>query len=971
MPIRVLIVSKTRQGNGACVGGITREGQSVRLISPEAETHDRVNMEYTVGDVWEMEATPAAKTIPPHVENVIVRSKRKVKTLDDPIAFIERNMPPAIGPISLLYNGLLQTTTTNALYIAERTGIPSYSTTFWRPDRPLQRMDGNGKRVRYCYPADDGPRTLVFVGFQEPVLVIPAGALVRVSLAHWWRPTDDEEGELRCYAQLSGWFISPQDVAATANGKTASLAYTPCPGAPHAAAVDVSVPDMTAAARLLKSVFGYDEFRPMQDTVIANLLQRRDTLAIMPTGSGKSLCYQLPALMWPGLTVVVSPLISLMKDQVDQLREMGVPAVFLNSSLEYDDYVATAARVRRGEIKLLYTSPETLLRPETLVMLDACRVDYLAIDEAHCISAWGHDFRPEYRQLLPVRQRYPGAVCVAFTATATPRVQQDITRTLDFRDENAFVASFDRPNLYLAAERRTDGLAQVLSFLSAHRGQSGIIYCSTRERVDTLTVALVANGWPALPYHAGLEDDVRRANQERFSRDETPIIVATIAFGMGINKSNVRFVVHHNLPQSIESYYQEIGRAGRDGLRADCLLLYSGSDLYTMRHFIDQGAEAERQGRHARLQAIARYAEAQTCRRTQLLRYFGETQAAETCAFCDNCLAARGETPMVDVTSAAHKLLGLVRATGQMFGATHLIEVLRGSHAQGVLKRGHDRLPAYGSGQELTVPAWRRLVAQLVASGLLEQDMDFGGLHLTPKGHDALARSSPVSVPAERAAVREATGARGAALSGDYDEALFEQLRELRRALATAANVPPFVVFSDRSLAEMATYYPQSRASFLAIGGVGERKLAEYGERFLALITAYCAERGLKERPHPGAAAAASASKPFTGTRAAEAGQLFAEGKSALEIQGIFGIGPRTLVNHLYNYVQSGHPLPADRILALSGLSEAEKTATIAAFDELGTDRLRPVFDALGESVSYDELHIIRLYCLCRANAPS
>jgi ATP-dependent DNA helicase RecQ len=969
MPVRVLIVAKTRQGSGACVGGITREGQSVRLIPFNAELIERANMEYAVGDVWEMDAAPA-DTIPPHTENLIVRSKRKVMRLEDPIAFIEGSMPPQSGPINLLYDGLVQVTSTGALYIAARTGIPPYSTTFWRPDRPLTRVDGVGKRVRYCYPADDGARTLVFVGFQEPMAVIPAGALVRVSLAHWWRPADEPEAELRCYAQLSGWFISP-----TATPEASVNAASAAPGG--AACVTPSAaapPDMAAAARLLKSVFGYDEFRPMQDTVIENLLARQDTLAIMPTGSGKSLCYQLPALLWQGLTVVISPLISLMKDQVDQLHEMGVPAAFLNSSLEYEDYVATAARVRRGEIKLLYTSPETLLRPETLVMLDQCRVDCLAIDEAHCISAWGHDFRPEYRQLLPVRQRYAGAVCVAFTATATPRVQQDIAQILGLREENAFVASFDRPNLYLAAEPRTDGLGQVLSFLAVHRGQSGIVYCSTRERVDTLTAQLVAHGWLALPYHAGMDDETRRANQEKFSRDEVPIIVATIAFGMGINKSNVRFVVHYNLPQSIESYYQEIGRAGRDGLRADCLLLYSASDKHTIYHFIEEGAEAVRQGRQVRLQAMARYAEGQTCRRSQLLRYFGEADAAESCGFCDSCLAAAGEMPMEDVTETAHKLLQLVQITGQRFGAGHLIEVLRGAQTQKVLARGHQRLPAYGSGKALSAERWRRIAAQLMSLGLLEQDMDFGGLRLTDKGRDVLAQSAPVSIPAERPAGRRA--AAGGVLTGEYDEALFEQLRELRRSLAAAANVPPYVVFSDRSLAEMATYYPQSHTGFLAINGVGERKLAEYGERFLALIGQYCAEKGLQERARSGSGRAGSASpssnsKPVTSARTAQIGQAFADGQAAAEIQAAWGIGLGTVVNHLYNYVQSGHPLPAERVLALSRLDEEGRQRAVQAFDEHGTDRLRPIFDALGESVPYDELHIIRLYCLCRASALS
>jgi ATP-dependent DNA helicase RecQ len=356
----------------------------------------------------------------------------------------------------------------------------------------------------------------------------------------------------------------------------------------------------------------------------------RDTLIIMPTGGGKSLCYQLPALIFPGMTVVVSPLISLMQDQVSQLLDSGVAAAFINSTLAYQEQVHIMQQARNGEIKLLYMAPETLLRPEMLVLLDDCKIDCLAIDEAHCISSWGHDFRPEYRQLRAVRDRLPQAICVALTATATPRVQTDIAEILGFSADNAFIGSFNRENLFLAAEPRLDGMAQLLNFLSNHRDQSGIIYCSTRKDVEGVAYRLGQLGWSALPYHAGLDSGTRRKNQEDWVRDNVPIMVATVAFGMGIDKSNVRFVAHYNLPQSVENYYQEIGRAGRDGLRSDCLLLYSVADMMTQRFFIDSGAESEKAGRSARLQAMWRYAEAQDCRRIPLLAYFGET-LAEPC----------------------------------------------------------------------------------------------------------------------------------------------------------------------------------------------------------------------------------------------------------------------------------------------------------------------------------------------------
>ncbi|MCX6032103.1 MAG: RecQ family ATP-dependent DNA helicase [Chloroflexi bacterium] len=667
----------------------------------------------------------------------------------------------------------------------------------------------------------------------------------------------------------------------------------------------------------------------------------------------------MPALLFDGLTVVVSPLISLMQDQVDQVRELGVPAAFLNSTLDYADYLATARRVKSGEIKLLYTSPETLLRPETLVMLDRSSVDCLAIDEAHCISAWGHDFRPEYRQLLPVRKRYGSAVCVAFTATATRRVQADIQGILGFDDENAFIASFNRENLFLEVWPRTDGLAQTLTFLEAHRDQSGIIYCSTRRQVNTLTAQLAAHGWPVLPYHAGLDDATRRRNQAEFSRDRTPIIVATIAFGMGINKSNVRFVLHYNLPESLESYYQEIGRSGRDGLRADCLLLFSRADLGTIYQFIEEGAESERAGRHARLQAMVRFAEAEGCRRALLLDYFGETLAEDGCGFCDTCLAARGEVVKEDVTAAAAQLLDCVAATGQVFGAGHVIDVLRGSRNQDVLRWRHDRLTVYGAGKEITAKRWRHLAEQFIRQGLVEQEMEHGSLRLTARG-EAARKGATVLVTPE--AARPAATAQEAPA---HDAELFTLLRTLRREIADAENLPPYIVFSDRSLVEMATYFPQSPQRFLAIHGVGERKLVQHGERFLAAIRAYCAERGLAERPKPVETPTLTRTSTGEKNRSAEVGELFAAGQSVAELQALYGVKQTTIVDHLSRCVWAGQTFPAEQILPLSQLAAEDQARVLAALAELGAERLKPLFDAVGGTISYEELTVMRLYYLC------
>jgi ATP-dependent DNA helicase RecQ len=960
--MKVLIVAKTRQGSAACIGGITFEGRSVRLIAADAATNEHAGMEYQIGDVWEVEAVRPPRMTPPHVENIVVRSKRRLGPMTDPCAFIEKHMPPKQGTPAILFEGLARSSASGALYIAEHTGIPPYSTTFWRPDRPLTRVE-EGKRLRYRYASPDNGHTLVFVGFQEPVAVIPAGTLLRVSLAHWWCPTGDANIEPRCYVQLSGWYLSEEPVTQGSYRATPQDEPMRCSAQGASTASDAAPAALTSPLDILKSVFGYESFRPLQAEIIANMLAGRSSLAVMPTGSGKSICYQLPALVLDGLTVVVSPLISLMQDQVMQLRDLGLPAAFLNSTVEYDSYRATAAQVRTGAIKLLYTSPETLLRPETLVLLDQSHVRCLAIDEAHCISQWGHDFRPEYRQLLPVHRRYPQAPCIALTATATPRVQSDIQDVLGIRPEDTFIASFDRPNLFLAARPRANGLAQVLSFVQDHRDQPGIIYCSTRDGVERLTAFLAANGVVALPYHAGMDNGTRCQNQELFSRDRAPVIVATIAFGMGINKSNVRYVLHYNLPKDLESYYQEIGRAGRDGLRADCLLLYSRADLFTIRKFIDEGAEGERQGRRARLNAMLDYAEAQGCRRKVLLGYFSEATAVGRCDFCDVCASYQAieGAPTVDVSADARLLLDAIRTTGEMFGPAYIADLLRGSRSGKVVERQHDRLPQHGSGRHHPAGFWRDLIDRLVRRGVLARDAKYGSLRLTEAARRVLA-GAELSLPAEPA---EAVPVAEA----EYDVALFERLRVLRRELADAANVPPYVVFSDRSLAEMATHYPQTPQRLLDIQGVGQRKLEAYGERFLEVIRAYCSEHGLVERSRPTALLPQVQNK---GTlRWQQVGSAFADGAAMEQLIAQYDIKESTVVQHLSRYVWAGGKLDAARIRALSKLSEQQQEQVLAVMAELGLERLTPVFAALDGAISYEELHLMRLYLLCTASIES
>ncbi len=945
----VTIVAKTRQRRGACVGGITADGRSVRLIAADAAFNEHHNLEYEVGQTWEIDADPARDIIPPHVENVVVRHKRPLAPAADLVRLIETHMPPAVGGPEVLYEGLLQAGSHGALYIG-REGIPPYSTTFWRPDRPLTR-DTSSKRIHYRYPTDDGHRSLTFVGFQEPPEVIPAGTLVRVSLAHWWRPEEHPEEEVRCYAQLSGWMAHPLPNPRPRGGE--GIEDTRPNPSPKGAGMD-------AARGVLKRVFGYDAFRPLQEEIIANVLAKRDSLAVMPTGSGKSLCYQLPALLSPGLTVVVSPLISLMEDQVLQLHELGVAAAYLNSTLTYDEYVTITRRVAAGQVKLLYTAPETLLRPETLALLDNCRVDCLTIDEAHCISEWGHDFRPEYRQLAAVRRRLSGAVCLAVTATATERVRGDIRNSLGIADAAVFISSFDRENLFLAVEARFDALGQTLAFLESHRDQSGIIYCMTRKSVDALTAQLNAHGWNALPYHAGLDTATRQANQRRFTYDEAPIIVATVAFGMGINKSNVRFVLHYDLPKDLESYYQQIGRAGRDGLRADCLLLFSSQDVFTINFLIDQGDPAQRPGAMARLQAMLGYAESDLCRRRPLLAYFGEAAARDTCDTCDNCTADSGEN--VDLTVAAQKFLSCVKRTGEVFGAGHVIDVLRGSRAAAVLSRGHEQLSTYNIGSEYSRKEWQQLARQFIQKGLLKQDMEHGSLKLTARGWDVL-RGEPFhgAPPAADRATRPT------AAPTDYDVDLFAQLRALRAELAAAAGVPPYVIFHDSALGEMASYYPQSAEALGQMQGVGAVKLARYGEAFLRVIRAYCEPRGLAEKPKV-VALTRTTRVPANGkTRRDEVIDLYQQGRGVGEIAEIFNVKPSTVVGHLWDALQAGAMVEPEPLLAACTLSAEKRERVLEQFERLGADFLRPVYDALGETVEWDQLHLLRLYYVLTA----
>jgi len=608
--------------------------------------------------------------------------------------------------------------------------------------------------------------------------------------------------------------------------------------------------------QVLKSIFGYDSFRPLQKEVITNVLDGRDTLAVMPTGGGKSLCYQIPALLLPGLTVVVSPLIALMQDQVSQLEAWGIPAVFLNSSLDWAEYIQKVNLIKQGRIKLLYVSPEGLStsRIQDILHSENVELSCITIDEAHCVSEWGHDFRPDYMEIACIRDQFPGAVCLALTATATKQVQGDIIKYLRLENPAILVASFNRPNLFLDVRKKINPFEQTLTFLLEHKGESGIIYCFSRRQVDELTEKLTRKKISVLNYHAGLSDEERSRHQKLFIQDKVDVMVATVAFGMGINKPNVRFVLHYDMPKSIEQYYQEIGRAGRDGLPASALLLYSYGDLHKIRYFFEDSSDPQKAEKL--LQGMISYAESKTCRRQQLLSYFGEpymplqgqtnefSSESEKSCCCDICM--RGGIKKSDVTIPFQKYLSCIARTRQRFGASYIIDVLLGSKNKRILENGDDKLSTWGIGRELSKSDWMELNSCLVSFGYIEKNGDYGTLAITEFGLDTLKNRSPVFLPVEFTSGKKNASSlafpkksyKTADDIANDDEALriAEDLRTWRRKVADEINVPPYVIFGDKTLYDIASKKPSSLPKLMDCYGIGEAKAQRFWKDILRIV---------------------------------------------------------------------------------------------------------------------------------------
>jgi len=723
---------------------------------------------------------------------------------------------------------------------------------------------------------------------------------------------------------------------------------------------------MTALEPLKQIIFkhwGYRTFRPLQEDAMRAVLDGRDSLVVLPTGGGKSLCYQAPAVLRGDTTVVVSPLIALMKDQVDGLQACGVPAIQLDSSQSSDERFAYEMDIRQGAIRLLFVSPERLVMPNFQAMLRSIDVRTFAVDEAHCISHWGHDFRPEYRQLAELRKHFPGASLHAYTATATERVRQDIIDQLQLREPSVLVGSFDRPNLTYRVLPRGDLLKQVREVLDRHRNEAGIIYCIRRKDVDELTPALKTFGVNARSYHAGMTADERRAAQDAFRSEECNVIVATVAFGMGIDRSNIRFVLHTGMPKSIEHYQQETGRAGRDGLEAECVLLHSGQDFMTWKFIIEKSAEEDRAdpthlpGMLRHLGDMQRYCTSSLCRHKGLVEYFGQKHTGE-CQACDVCLGDAEEVP--DALVVAQKILSCVARVKEGFGLNHVASVLHGAATDGIRKWGHDKLTTYGLLASTTRPVIQDWIRQLIGQNLLEQVGDeYPVLKLNAASWAIMKGQRGVKLlqPAKRAKDEKPTKSKADVVSWEgVDEELFESLRVLRRGLAEKRNVPPYQVFSDQSLREMAKIRPTTLDKFHLIYGVGEQKLRDFGPQFLKVINDESRQRNLSQDNRPGTP---QAPKPRSETPRAvvdrnRAYALFREQASIEDVCNETDWGRAKVIGLLAEFIQD------ERLPAIdTWVSEELYQRIAAAARRTGTERLKPIFLMLGEKVPYDDIRLV------------
>ena len=712
----------------------------------------------------------------------------------------------------------------------------------------------------------------------------------------------------------------------------------------------------------LKNVFGFESFRPNQEVIIKNILAKKDVFAVMPTGGGKSLCYQLPAKITKGTVVVISPLISLMKDQVDAARENGIAAAFINSSLLQGEALSVYRDLKDHKLELLYIAPERFAMQGFIETLRKVPVSLFAVDEAHCISEWGHDFRPDYLGLSRITEIFPDSPLAAFTATATPKVEKDIINKLRLRSPFTVRASFNRPNLFYKVRSKRGLDTQLVEFLSKHKDEPGIIYRTTRDSVTALADTLTHKGIKALPYPAGLTREERKTNQEAFNRDEVSVIVATIAFGMGIDKSNVRFVVHADLPKNIEGYYQETGRAGRDGEPAECVLFFGREDIPRIRYFIDQmRGDRERAVAMDKLNKMVMYASHNSCRRSRLLEYFGEDYGDENCGACDICT---GTVKRVDATVDAQILMSAVSRTGQRFGIRHVIDIVTGADTKRIRELQHNEVKTYGAGGHKDKRYWQFIVDELLAQDAICQDGDrYPVLKLTEKGRGILFGNEKISALKREEPEKKQGAGKGGGL-GPYDEVLFDKLRTVRKKLADVQQVPPYIVFSDRTLHEMCRYYPADISGMAGTSGVGDAKLERYGYYFIRLIKAY-----LDDNPDITATEKRSSILSDVPVRNKTKGEtlnktyeLFKEGHSIKEIVKARNLASSTITGHIEQLIMAGRNMDIDRLVA------PERRDSIAKlFLELQSWQLNPVIEHFKGTVSYEEAKFVRAYMRCKS----
>ncbi|MGV3642099.1 MAG: DNA helicase RecQ [Adhaeribacter sp.] len=690
---------------------------------------------------------------------------------------------------------------------------------------------------------------------------------------------------------------------------------------------------------ILKNYFGYDTFRPMQQDIVEAVMTRQDCLVLMPTGGGKSVCYQVPAMAMPGLCVVVSPLIALMKDQVEALLANGIPAAYLNSTQSADSQYVLENECLEGKLKLLYVSPEKLLSPGFFAFLKRLRINLFAIDEAHCISAWGHDFRPEYTQLRYIKEQFAETPIIALTATADHLTRQDILRQLGLLQPRVFVSSFDRPNLSLSVRPGKNKIKAIKDFLDAHKGQAGIIYCLSRNTTEQLTKKLTSEGYKAACYHAGLPAATRSRTQEAFLKDNIQIICATIAFGMGIDKSNVRWVIHYNLPKNIEGYYQEIGRAGRDGARANTLLFYSYADVMMLRTMLGEGNKEQADLQMAKLERMQKYAEATMCRRRILLEYFGEEQSQD----CGNCDICRNPPETFDGSLLAQKALSAIARMEEKANLNMVIDVLRGSRNQALMQKGYDRIKTYGAGRDVPFLDWQSYLHQLLNAGLLHMAYDEGyALKLNDRSRAVLFEGKQVAlVRFQPYAEKEENKEDRRSKKEIIKDELFERLRALRKKIADERQVPPYVIFSDATLLEMADEKPTNRLTMLAITGVGMTKFENFGEAFINEVVQFVTgqqEQGNKVK----------------GATHLITYELYRKGYSPEAMAEERKLNLVTIYSHLATLYEQGYDIAMGQFLTKSEYLAIEK-----GIAKYGPDaKLKDIFEFLGEQADY---HKIRL----------